>query len=94
MKSIKTLSCIVVVGIAILLSGCDKRGSSDNPYAEAYDRANRDVNVFGVVKASPGSYARVPPTTIALHTDEILVRKNVTGNNVSFLAGLLTIADY
>lgn len=94
MKSIKTLSYIVVVGIAILLSGCNKRASSDNPYAEVYERANRDVNVLGIVKYSPGSYERVPPTTIAVHTDELVARKNISGNNISFLAGFLTIADY
>ena len=52
------------------------------------------TNVLGAVKKQPGSYAKLSPTSINVHTDELGVVDDYSGGKTSLLWGLVTIADY
>lgn len=80
------LICVLVSLFAALalFSGC----ASSDKYAA------KDFNMLGIVRVTPESYERINNATFALHTDEVVARRNVSGDNVQFLWGLVTIADY
>ena len=72
--------------VAVLLVGCTSRKTAPPPQAQ--------TNVLGVVKTRPGSYAKLSPTSINVHTDELGVVDEYTGNNTSLFWGVVTVADY
>lgn len=94
MKFPKILLLILIATSALAgFSGCSTQKATGT-YADAYNRTNNVSNLFGLYKYSPGSYEVIPETTAALHTDEILLRKNTSGDNHKLLWGAVTIADY
>lgn len=80
------LPYILLLSVAALafFSGC----ASSDKYA------SNDFNMLGIVKVSPDSFEKIDNATFDLHTDEVYARRNVSGDNVQLLWGLVTIADY
>ena len=66
--------------------GCTTKKETPPPQAQ--------TNVLGIVKTQPGSYAKLSPTSISVHTDELGVVEDYSGNKTSLLWGLLSVADY
>lgn len=52
------------------------------------------TNALGIVKTQPGSYAKLSPTSINVHTDELGAADDYSGNKTTLLWGLVTVADY
>ena len=52
------------------------------------------TNVLGIVKTQPGSYAKLSPTSINVHSDELGAVDDYSGNKTTLLWGLVTVADY
>lgn len=85
MKKAVIPSVLVAFIMALaLFSGC---ASSNN-------NSSRDFNALGAIKVTPESYERIDNATFAVHTDQLVARRNVSGDNVQLFWGLITIADY
>ena len=56
--------------------------------------APKEANVLGIAKIEKDSYAPTGPATIEVKTDELYTRKNVSGDKVTLLWGLITLKDY
>ncbi len=90
MSSLKSLIALVAVGAVTLLStGCTTFTAKDD-----YRFRNGEVNLMGIYKHETDSYDAVDPTTISLYTSEIIPRYNPSGDRITLLWGLGTIADY
>lgn len=70
---------------ALFFSACQSRVNTMAP---------KDTNILGLIKHEPESYEHTGPNTFALHTDELITRKNFSGDKYMFLWGLVTIKDY
>ena len=80
-KLIVLISCAA----ALLFAGCDANRAS---------MAHNEANLLGVVSYKEESYAATSPATVAIHTDELYTRKNFSGDQRTFLWGLITLKDY
>ena len=67
------------------LTGCDTGRAQMGP---------REANFLGIAKVERESYTPTGPNTFAVHTDEILNRKNFSGDKVTLFWGLVTLKDY
>ena len=54
----------------------------------------KEVNLLGVAKISKAHYQPSGPATFSISTDELYTRKNLGGDQVSLLWGLITLKDY
>jgi hypothetical protein len=81
----KALLIVALIGISLFASGCKTTSSVYAP---------RETNILGIVNHQPKSYATIGNTTFRLSSDEIISRKNFSGNKTSFLWGLFTYTDY
>ena len=83
----KNLALLSLAGSALVFSGC---------YHDAGQAQfeKEETNVFGLYKNVHESYEAVPPTGFVIHTDELYTRKNFSGDQTSYLWGLVTIEDY
>jgi len=91
MKStLKLVPVVAAIAGALLVTGCSSSKSSH----ELYAKNNQGFNAAGFVDWSPASYQDVSENTDAVYTDELIKRKNISGDNLSLFWGALTIADY
>lgn len=91
MKFFRLFALTLTLASLAVFSGC--RSHEQDPTG-LYAKNNRGVNLLGIVDSSPASYQKVPSTTLDVHTDQLYKRKNISGDNVSFLWGAITVADY
>ena len=75
---------------AIALAGC----AYDTSHYGSSAQIEPSHNFFGLVQTSPGSYINTDRAVISLHTWEMWGRRDVSGDNVSFLWGAVTLTDY
>ena len=54
----------------------------------------KEANALGVARIDKASYQPTGAATFAVSTDELYTRKNVDGDKVTLLWGLITIKDY
>jgi hypothetical protein len=83
----KILFIVALAGMSLLASGC-KTTSSNSVYVP------NDTNILGIVTHQPQSYANVGTNTFRVRSDELITRKNFSGNKTTFLWGLITYTDY
>lgn len=83
----KILFVVAMAGLAVFASGCNTT-SSNSVYVP------REMNILGIVKHQPQSYATVGSNTFHVSSDELFARKNFSGNKTTFLWGLVTFTDY
>ncbi|MGE9293204.1 MAG: hypothetical protein ACQKBW_06295 [Puniceicoccales bacterium] len=76
---------------ALFLAGCN---SYEHDSTGLYAKNNRGTNVLGIVDTSPASYKKVSDTTLQVESDEVVKRKNISGDNVSLFWGAFTYTDY
>ncbi|MGF1449401.1 MAG: hypothetical protein ACFB20_08300 [Opitutales bacterium] len=89
-SSLKSLAALVAVGAVTLLStGCTTFTAKDD-----YRFRSGEVNFLGIYKQEKKSFDEIDDTTLALYTDEIIPRFNPSGDRITLLWGLGTIADY
>lgn len=81
----KTLSLVSISIAALVLTGCDGGSAQMGP---------KEANVLGIVQIDKENYGSTGATTFALSTDELYTRKNVSGDKVTLLWGLVTLKDY
>jgi hypothetical protein len=86
MKNILKVANLITILLALLLAnGCAKQ---NNPYSQ------KETNFLGIVKSSPGSFNLSSPTGSIVHTDDLISRKNFSGDEISLFWGLVKIQDY
>lgn len=83
-----------IIGSLGLLAVVFLAGCATQPRNATVDNGRRDINVFGIVKSEPRSYAPNPAHTFVLSSDEVLSTNQYSGDRVSFLWGLVTLTDY
>ncbi|MEM8868683.1 MAG: hypothetical protein AAGC73_10510 [Verrucomicrobiota bacterium] len=71
---------------ALFFTGCMDK--------ERAELAPAESNFLGIVASEEESYQHTGPDTVAIHTDELVARKNYSGKKVELLWGLITIKDY
>jgi uncharacterized protein YcfL len=71
---------------SLLLTGCSAKKQTPPPQVQ--------TNMLGVFKTQPASYAKLSPTSINLHTDDLSAVDDYSGNRTSLLWGLVTVASY
>jgi len=54
----------------------------------------KEAHLLGAIAYETGNYAASGPDTIAIGTDELYDRRNVSGDKVTLLWGLITLKDY
>ena len=95
MKIAKNLSIFLsIIAALALLSGCSTTTQYDNPYAEVYDRADKRSHFLGLVEIEEDSYEPVSRTSITVKSDDIVDRRNISGEKTSLFWNLLTFTDY
>ncbi len=75
----------------LLLAGCT---TYVTPYHAKSVAAEPSHNFFGIVKTEPASYGYNSGTKVNLSTNEIMARRNSSGDRVTLLWGAITISDY
>lgn len=73
------------------MTGCENVPSDSDPL---YSRNNQGFNALGIVNWSPESYQEIKQYSIAAHSDELVDRKNISGDNLSLFWGTIVFADY
>ena len=71
----------------LFLSACAAPKSDVAPPQE-------QTNALGMVKTRPHSYAKLPPTSFNVHSDEVSAQHEYSGDETSYLWGLIRSADY
>lgn len=83
---IKKLLPLVLFSIAALVfTGCDGGSAQMGP---------KEANLLGLAKIEASNYGPTGSDTFAVSTDELYTRKNVSGDKVTLLWGLITLKDY
>ncbi len=81
-----------VIATAIAFSACGN--TYDTDYHGQSVRIEPSHNFLGIVKTYPGSYLPGDNTSsVTVNMDELVARRDVTGNNVSLFWGALTFTD-
>ncbi len=75
----------------LLLAGCT---TYDTPYHGKGVSAEPTHNFFGIMKTEPKSYGYNSSAQVNLSTNDIMARRNNTGDRVTLLWGAITISDY
>lgn len=83
----KILFVATLAAVSLFATGC-KTTSSDSVYVP------RETNILGIVKHQPQSYASVGTNTFHVSSDELVSRKNFSGDKTTLLWGLITFTDY
>jgi len=84
------LAALTLAGAA-LMTGCENVPSDSDPL---YSRNNQGFNIAGIVDSSPDSYVDVAEYSNVIYSDELMKRKNISGDNVSLFWGTIVFADY
>ena len=72
----------------IFVSGCSRRQSM-NPYK------HEEFNLLGIYQSKPASFRPTSKATLPISTKEVMLqRENFSGQERSFLWGLITVTDY
>jgi len=72
----------------IFASGCSRRQSM-NPYKQ------EEFNLLGIYRSKPASFRPTSKVTLPITTKEVMLqRENFSGQERSFLWGLITVTDY
>ncbi|WP_309396644.1 hypothetical protein [Cerasicoccus maritimus] len=88
----KLVLASATLGVAALFTGCGDSMPSD---AHAlYKRHNQGFNFLGIVDSSPESYQEVSKISAVAYSDELVDRKNISGDNLSLFWGTFVYADY
>lgn len=82
---LKIFAMLSITLAAALVSGCKSHSSQIGA---------KETNILGIVKVEKAVYAHTPPTTIALNTNELFSRQDISGDRVTLLWGLITLQDY
>ena len=82
MKKIITLTTSILF---LFLTGCVTNGTQEG---------EKDVNLLGIIKHEAGSYSATGPNTLTVSSDELIERKNFSGNKTTLFWGLITLKDY
>jgi hypothetical protein len=78
------LACLGLV----FFSGCSRRQSM-NPYKQ------EEFNLLGVYRSKPASFRPTSKVTLPISTKDVMLqRENFSGQERSFLWGLITVTDY
>jgi hypothetical protein len=81
----KILSLVSLSIAALVFTGCDGGTAQMGP---------KEANALGIAKIEKDNYGATGNSTIAVSTDELYTRKNVGGDKVTLLWGLITLKDY
>ena len=81
----KIIAILSISFSALIFTGCDRGTSQMGP---------KEANLLGIAKINKAHYQPSGPATFSLSTDELYTRKNFSGDQVSFLWGLITLKDY
>jgi len=81
----KVTSLLLVSAAALCMTGCDRERAHIAP---------REANVLGIVHVQEDAYTHTGANTFALSTDEVVSRKNFSGNKATLFWGLITLKDY
>jgi len=92
MNYLKRRTREIGIVITLTISAIGFSGCSMFPQAKKY--LSKDINVAGVFTHSPDSFAPIEAGTLRLRSDELLYRKNFSGNKSTLLWGLITFTDY
>jgi hypothetical protein len=87
LKKITPLFTATVLALAIAGTGCST--TSSHPTA-----ANQDRNLLGIVEIKPNSYAHASPSSDVLHSNELINKPNMSGDQISLLWGAINLEDY
>lgn len=91
----KSTSKLVLASLALagaaLMTGCENVPSDTDPL---YSRNNQGFNALGIVDWSPESYEEIKEYSMVAHSDELVDRKNISGDNLSLFWGTIVFADY
>ena len=91
-QMMKLIASGALLASVAVFSGC---GDSVPSNAHSlYKENNRSYNVLGIVTSDPESYVRVSEDSLVVRPGDGYVHKNISGDNVTLLWGLLTFADY
>jgi len=85
-KRFKFLSLLSVLSVAVLLSACSRSQSANMGKSESH--------LLGIAKIERADYTPSGPNTVPISSDEIIARKNFSGDKVTLLWGLITLKDY
>jgi len=86
-KSLTPLFTAAGLALAVAGTGCSTTAGKPN-------MANQDRNFLGLVKVEPNSFAKTGPSTLELHTDDVISKPDMSGTRVTLLFGLITLEDY
>jgi len=92
MKLTRLLALLTCLMTLAFFSGCTQKYQHDE--TGLYAKNNQGFNALGIVDSSPQSFRDVPNTTVEVQSDELVKRKNISGDNVSLLWGAINYADY
>ena len=81
----KIIVLLSILISALIFTGCG-RGTSQ--------MAPKEANLLGIAMINKAHYQPSGPATFSVSTDELYTRKNIRGDQVSLLWGLITIKDY
>jgi hypothetical protein len=87
LKKYTPLFTAAVLALALVGAGCST--TSSHPQA-----VNQDRNFIGLVDIKPHSYASTSNSSIAVHTNELINKPDMTGDQVSLLWGMVNLEDY
>lgn len=83
----KTPLIILIATLALLFTGCE---SNDKRYAH-----DKGTNFLGIMKSDPASFKNPDDkTSLILKTSDLTNTQNISGDETSFLWGLIRVQDY
>lgn len=88
--TLRKLALTSFAASALTLAGC----AYDTDHYGSSAQIEPSHNILGIVKTSPGSYANTDSALVTLTTDEVWARRDVSGDNVTFLWGAISLSDY
>lgn len=88
--TLRTLALTSFAASALVLAGC----AYDTDHHGASAQIEPSHNLLGIVTTSPGSYLANNDSALSVSTSELWGRRDVSGDNITFLWGALSISDY
>ncbi|MFT4901935.1 MAG: hypothetical protein ACI81V_001215 [Lentimonas sp.] len=82
---LKFITLLFIAASAFIFSGCQSNHARMGPQGS---------NLLGIVKVEKAAYTATSPTTFAIASDELYDRRDVSGDKVTLLWGLITLKDY
>lgn len=81
----KFIAPLLIAASAIVFTACDGGRAQ---------MEKKESNLLGIVSYESESYLTSGPGTIPIASDEVYDRKNISGDRVTLLWGLVTLQDY